>query len=408
MRILAIYRHYWPDSTPYARILRMLLEHLAAVGHETFIFTAQPGYNGIRHLQQPWRETFGGVDVRRVQLLPERKRWRVVRAVNWLFFLVRAVLHAAIGQKYDLIIANSHPPIFMGCALRLVRAFHRTPYIYHCQDLHPEAALLAGDLRNGWLRRLLLRWDTNNCRSAQRVVVLSQDMLDSLTRRGLSTANVSIINNSPLVTGSAVRPTLPPPLDESTGAVRFLFAGNLGRFQGLERLVAAARLVAESANIQLIFIGEGDAKSMLVTQAGDLLNRRIVFVPQQPVETALAAMRRCDYGIVSLLADVYRYAYPSKTMMYLSAGCPLLAVIEPESELARTVARHGFGYTAPSVSVADIADTMRRAVEERERWTIERRTAIAQTCEHLFGERRMLAAWDKLLSPMSNPLQHAA
>ena len=80
------------------------------------------------------------------------------------------------------------------------------------------------------------------CRGAQRVVVLSQDMADRSRARGLSTANVSVINNPPLAIDSAMRPALPPPLDEPTNAVRFLFAGNLGRFQGLERLVAAARL----------------------------------------------------------------------------------------------------------------------------------------------------------------------
>jgi glycosyltransferase involved in cell wall biosynthesis len=408
MRILAIYRHYWPDSTPYARILRTILEHLAAAGHETAVFTAQPRYNGVRHLQQPWRETLHGVDVRRVRLVPERKRSRVGRALNWVLFLARAVVHAVMGQRYDVIVANSHPPILMGCALRLIRALRGTQYIYHCQDLHPESAALAGDLRRGWPYRLCLRWDTNACRQAQRVIVLSHDMVDSLARRELSVANVSVINNPPLAIDSATRPVLPPSLDEPTSAVRFLFAGNLGRFQGLERLVAAARQVPGHVPFQLIFMGEGDAKRALIAQSGELLGQRIIVLPHQPVETALAAMRVCDFGVVSLLADVYRYAYPSKSMMYLSAGCPLLVVVEPESELARTVERHGFGYVAASRSVADIAAAITRAAAERGRWTPERRRAIKQTSQQIFGEQHMLTAWGNLLAPTSNALPHAA
>ena len=146
----------------------------------------------------------------------------------------------------------------------------------------------------------------------------------------------------------------------------------------------------------------------LVALAGDLLGRRIIFLPQQSVETALAAMRVCDFGVVSLLPNVYRFAYPSKSMMYLSAGCPLVAMVEPESELARTVEKHGLGYVAASRSVADIAEVMTGAVAERRRWTPDRRRAIAQTCEQLFGESRMLSAWDELLSPTPTALQRAA
>ncbi|HEX2474585.1 MAG TPA: glycosyltransferase family 4 protein, partial [Lacipirellulaceae bacterium] len=279
MRILAIYRHYWPDTPPYARILRSILEHLSEGGHETTVYAAQPSYNDIRQEPQPWRENVGGVEVRRIGLLPERKRWRVARAINAVYFSLRAVLHAVIGRRYDLIIANTQPPVLMGCALRLISLLKGTPYIYHCQDLHPESAALAGDLNRGWLYRLLEACDSAACHGARRVVVLSQDMADALEARGLSTANVSIINNPPLEIDATVRPALPPPLDEPMDCARFLFAGNIGRFQGLERLVAAARLVAGRVPFQLVFMGEGVARRELVALAGDLLGRRIIFLP---------------------------------------------------------------------------------------------------------------------------------
>jgi colanic acid biosynthesis glycosyl transferase WcaI len=405
MRILAIYRHYSPDTAPYARILGAIVEHLADLGHEASVFTAQPGYNDFRQPAQPRREVLRGVDVRRIRLLPEKKRWRMVRLLNFLYFLARAVWHASIGHRYDLVIANSHPPVLMGCALRFIRAFRGTPYIYHCQDLHPEAAALAGDLKRGWLYRRMLRWDTETCRRARRAVVLSQDMADSVAARGLPAENVCIINNPPLPIASCARPALSIPFNDESGAVRFLFAGNLGRFQGLERLVAAARLIAPRVNMQVIFMGEGSVKSELVAMAGDLLGRRIIFIRQQTVETALAAMEACDFGIVSLAANVYRFAYPSKSMMYLSAGCPIVALVERESELAQTIEHHGLGYVAPNRSVAGIAETMLKAVVQRAAWTIERRDQIAQTAESLFGHARMLHAWDQVIAdkPVSRP-----
>jgi glycosyltransferase involved in cell wall biosynthesis len=412
MRILAIYRHYWPDTTPYARILRTILEHLADSGHEPVVFTAQPSYNDVRGPHQPWRETVGGVNVRRIRLLPERKRLHWLRAVNFAYFLFRAVMHALMRRRYDLVIANSHPPILMGGVLWLIRAALGTPYVYHCQDIHPEAAALAGNWRRSGLFRLLRGLDGAACRQARHVVVLSRDMSDALALRGLPVKNVSIINNPPLgesesseyadirISAGGSRDVNPQSASrDPQSPVHFLFAGNLGRFQALDQLVNAVRLLA-GAPVQLTFMGEGAAKRELIEKARDLTGNQIAFLPQQSVAAARAAMRSCDYGVISLLPDVYRYAFPSKCMTYLSAGCPLLAVVEQESELARTIVRHDLGYVVSGQTAADVAAAMLRAAAERAKWTPGRRRAIQQTCAALFGEARMLAAWDQLVPPV--------
>ncbi len=180
--------------------------------------------------------------------------------------------------------------------------------------------------------------------------------------------------------------------------MRFLFAGNIGRFQGLERLVAAARLVAGRVPFQLLFMGEGSAKPELIELAGELLGRRIIFLPHQSFATAHAAMRVCDYGVISLLPELYRFAYPSKSMAYWSAGCPVLSLVEPQSELAQTIREHELRYVPATRSVTSIAETILKAVIERHHWTSERRRHLEQTCVELFGHDRMLAAWDSLLA----------
>jgi glycosyltransferase involved in cell wall biosynthesis len=210
---------------------------------------------------------------------------------------------------------------------------------------------------------------------------------------------------------STVEVKLPPPLDDDSDRVRFLFAGNCGRFQGLERLIAATKQISDRVPFQLVFMGEGSAKRELIRLAGDELNRRIFFVAQQPTEVALAAMRKCDYGIVSLLSAVYRFAYPSKSMSYWAAGCPVVALVEPESELATTIGQHRLGLVAASRSVSDIADVITKAVVLRHAFTAGERHRIERTCRALFGTKRMLAAWDDLLpgantavrEPLSTP-----
>ena len=48
--------------------------------------------------------------------------------------------------------------------------------------------------------------------------------------------------------------------------------------------------------------------------------------------------------MISLSNDVYKYAYPSKTMAYLRQGKPIVAFVEEESEIAKEIIKGKYGY----------------------------------------------------------------
>ncbi len=401
MRILAIYRHYWPDATPYARLLKSILERTATEGHVVTVHAAQPSYNEVAAPLQPRRETLGGVDVRRLRLPPESKRRLGLRLVSSLYFLLRAVAHATLGRPYDLVIANGHPPILTACTLWLIHRLVGTPYIPHLQDVHPESLRAVGQVRDGRMFRLARRIDAACCRRAAKIVTLSHDMAEALVERGVDRRQIEIINNCPLPTDRMADAPLPGPLHQSA-TPKFLFAGNLGDFQSLDLVISAAKLLAARRLFHVVFLGAGAERERLVALAGDQLDRCIFFLPHVAPEVAVAAMGAADFGIVSLAPQVYRYAYPSKTMTYLAAGCPLVAVVEPESELAQMVTRESLGYVAAAHTPEAIAEALDRACAERDHWTADRRGALAARCSALFGQERMLAEWMRVLDSLSN------
>ncbi len=404
MKILAIYRHYWPDATPYAQILRMILEHLAASGHEVSVLTAQPSYNDVQAPKQPWKQDLGGVAVRRLRLLPERKRLAWLRLVNTLLFLARAVVCVLLGRRNDLIIANVHPPVLMGLTLRLLKRLTGTDYILHCMDIHPEASSIVGRIRDGWLYRRLRAIDTKNYLRARKVVALSTDMANALVERGLPRDKITLINNPPLPLESERPGRLPDEMTDDPNVYYVLFAGNLGLFQGLDSIVNAAKILVDQPQIRFVFMGEGLAKPRMQELAGDQCGNQIVFLPYQPAADAWAVMQRADLAVVSLLPDMIRYSYPSKLMTYLSAGCRLLAVVENDSELAKTVEDHHLGYVARDFTVGEIAAGIRTAWSEREQWTAERRSANEMACTRLFGRERMLRAWTELITSLAQDM----
>lgn len=395
MRILVIFRYYWPDTAPEARLLKPILEKLVEDGHEVTVFTGQPGYNDIRQARRPWREQENGVDIIRASLLPEKKSILISRLANFLLFLFMAAAYALIGRRWDMVLVHSHPPVIMGLTARLLGRLLNIPYVYHCQDLQPESALFAGKIKKGASYDFLRGLDAGNCRGAEVVVTLSEDMANTIKARGVEGDNVLVLNNF-IVDTSQGAPRIPDELKRrSENEMLVLYAGNIGNFQGLDSVVEAAELLRDNPGIRFIFMGEGAAKAGLMKKAGGMIGETVTFVPYQPVETAFAAMESADFGLVSLQKDVYKVAFPSKTMMYYAAGCPVIAIVEDESVLAREIAEGGLGYTAPPGNPERIAGIIRTAWDNRDGWRT-RRGGIRKMAEDVFGRDRGVESWSEL------------
>jgi glycosyltransferase involved in cell wall biosynthesis len=399
MRILGIYKYYWPDTTPYARLLKAILERWADAGHDVRVLTAQPGYNDIRHPPQPWRETLGGVQVRRLRIPREVKRSTLRRLVSFVVFLARSAWVACTGPRADLIIVNPVPPLLMGLTCRLIKALRGIPYLYHCEDIHPESARTMGEVRGGLAYRFMRAVDTANCRGAAVIVTLSEAMAATLVERGIPREKIVLINNFILESGPAPGGEASPvaAVRGDTDDLVVLFAGNLGKYQALDHVMAAAHLLRDEVDIRFLFMGEGAAKAGLEAAAGDLRDRTVFFSPYQPLPVAVRAMAEADVALVSLGRGVHRVAYPSKTMMVLAAGCPVLAVVEPQSDLARLVRDEGLGATCDQEDHAGLAAAVREMRDRREQWRA-RRPQISAAAERIFGREAALDAWSALLA----------
>lgn len=405
MRILVIYRHYWPDTTPYATLLRAMLERLVDDGHTVDVITAQPSYNDLVHPRQPRLQQLDGVTIRRLTLLPERKRRYALRLINFCWFLLRAVLHAIWHRRgYDLVIGSSHPPVLMGVALRAIRRWTGIPFIYHCQDLQPECMALARRLRPAWIVQLLTAVDTQTCQDAEAVIVLSDDMRRTMVERGVPDGKVAVINNFSLYYAPQPVPVPPEFQHAEPDTFRVLFAGNMGAFQALDRIVAAAHLLSDHPEIQFYFMGQGAQKPHLRHQARKLLGTTVHFYDHQPREVAFCYMAACDLGIVSLEDELYRVAFPSKMMTYLAAGLPVLAVVEPHSELAHLVRSNRLGFVAHSRSPYDIAISILQARDALRAQQVIRREQLRVESARLFGRAQMLDRWSELIRNLDDPM----
>lgn len=395
MRILLIHRYFWPDTPPYAAMLRSIGKKLSDQGHEVTVLSSQPSYKiGVALQRQPAIEKVDGMVVHRLSLFRENGRHVIFRLMNMVYFPLRIIVFNLLKGKFDIVMASTAPPVVVGLAAAVGAKATGADFFYHCMDIHPEIGRISGEFSHPLVFNILRMLDDISCRIAKRVIVLSEDMRKSLLERpGYGQDNIQIINNFSMP-GHDDFVTVDPKLLKSPGTFRVIFAGNIGRFQGLETFIDAMQQLAHRPGIEMVFVGEGSALNHLRERAGDAEN--IKFLPHQPVIIARKMIADADLGIVCLTREIYRYAYPSKTMTYLEEGCPLLVSAERESELVRFVESSNVGKWAQPGDPQSIADVV-ESIYLDSRHHEQMKKAAKQVSKEMFSEDSVMEKWNLLV-----------
>jgi glycosyltransferase involved in cell wall biosynthesis len=408
MRILIIHRYFWPDTPPYASMVRMIAQSWARQGHEVHVYSSQPSYkDSIDIPRQPYRQHLDELEIFRCRLIPESKKNIPARVLNSMFFCLGIILHAVRRDRYDIIMSSTMPPVLCGWAVRIASRLTGAASIYHCMDLYPEVGLYSGMFKSPRSRlfKLAQRIDARTCDRAAAVVVLSGDMANTLCQRPLRhPENIHIINNFNLPKfGQEPAPEIPEWATPQR-PFRILFAGNIGRFQGLETVINAAILLEDRPDIEFVFVGDGAAIPTLKAAAGSLLEKSVFFYPHQSLPVAEAIMQRSSVCLVSLQPGIYKVAYPSKMMTCLSTGTPLLVMAEEHSEIHRFTREQRIGMTCPPDRPNQLADTIRSAADHPEQLA-EMRGRTPGVFQQHFAFPAIEQKWSELLEQLGNRLE---
>ena len=400
-RVLLVHRFYAPDVTTYSQMLAKIANQLRQDGLKVSVFTSQPSYNKAYDGPAcPKRAFEDGVEVLRKSVPGGGSS--LGRLLGGVLFGFLLLAHAVARRgKYDVIMVSTVPPVLMGLFGAGASKLAGARLVYHCMDLYPEIAVASGQMRLEPLRRIAQRLDSFTVNRASRTVVLSQDMLRTIEERGSSTSSVHVQNNFTIGDhkSASAEVDLPTSLKRSS-RFRLIFAGNLGRFQGLDALVdgfAESLSGGQDSEVELVFLGSGAARSATEAQVSSLgLMGNVSFVDHQPLPVAMQAMVEADLAVVSLGPQLIRSAYPSKLVMYLEMGCRVLAVVEPDSELAALVLDNDLGSVASPGAKHAISKAIDR---ERQRlWSEDDSARARAIAEREFSAERILPRWTEIIS----------
>ncbi len=245
-------------------------------------------------------------------------------------------------RRRDVVFCVTNPAfsILMLSVIKKIIKFH---FCILCYDVFPENLIAAGVCRHQSLSyRLLKRLFDFSYKQAELVIVPGRDMKEKLIAKGVASGKIIIIPNwadsKKIHAVSAHRHVAP----QKT----FLFAGNIGRTQGIKNLIDA---IAEAniSNCSFVFAGDG-AMRPLVTEAVEAIpEKHISYIGQVDSQQMNTVLSQADIAIITLCDKMKGIGVPSKSYFYMAAGLPLLYIGDQESEIALVIKQHDLGFVVP-------------------------------------------------------------
>jgi glycosyltransferase involved in cell wall biosynthesis len=359
-RILVLNQYYWPGVEATAHLLTELCEALAE-DHDVEVVTGV-----LRgHEDEPHESEHNGVRIVRASSTAYDRSELGRRAANYLSYLGSALTYALKSPAPDLVLCMTDPPIVGDVGVVVGRRFG-APVLVISQDVFPEIATELGRLRNpavvGVLRMLVGAY----LRRADRIVAIGETMRRRLEEKGAPPDRLRVIPN-----WVDTRAITPRSRDNDWAAKRGLVnrfvvmhSGNVGHAQDLDTLVRAATFLRDLDDLRVVIVGFGARHREIVALARRLeVREQVRFFPYQQRGRLPLSLSSADLHVVGLAKGLAGYVVPSRLYGVLSAGRPVIAAADDESETARLVREIGCGVVIPPGRPELLARTIREAKE---------------------------------------------
>jgi glycosyltransferase involved in cell wall biosynthesis len=360
-RILVLNQYYWPGVEATAQLLAQLCEALARDYDVTVVTGHLHGH------ELPDEEARTGVRIVRVRSTTYERSQLPHRAANYGSYLGESIRTALRGERPDLVLCMTDPPVVGDIGLVVARRFD-VPLLVISQDVFPEIAERVKRLEHplvlGALRKLVGLY----LRRADRVVAIGETMKLRLVHKGAREGRIEVIPN--WVDTTEIQPH---PRRNAWSAARGLddelvvmHSGNIGHAQDLDTLVRAATFLRDLDRLRIMVIGFGARHGELTRLAQRLeVTRAVHFLDYQPREQLPLSLATGDLHYVGLAQGLSGFVVPSRLYGILAAGRPVLVSADADSEIVRIVEEVGCGIVVPPGRPERVASVIRDVAEGR-------------------------------------------
>lgn len=343
MRILILSINYWPEETGIGAFTTYRAEYLAARGHDVTVCTTFPYY-------PEWKvppayagrltssESRNGVRILRSYAYIPRFVSSAKRVLHEASFIFSSLLRAFFQSRPDVLLVVS-PPLGLAANAVFLSRMWRIPYVFDVEDLQPDAAAELGMLPKPILKAMY-RVERMAYRNAALVSTLTTGMRRRIMEKGVPEDKTALFEPRSDASLAGIA------LDEGAAfragrslENKFLVvhSGNMGVKQGLGVILDAAALARDDESMVFLIVGDGAVRGKIQERAREMNLSNVMFLPLLESSEFRGFLKASDVCLVTQQKTVSDMVFPSKTVTYLAAGCPVIASVSRNSEVARTI-----------------------------------------------------------------------
>ena len=329
MKVAVINRSFWPVYPVIGEALLRFAEKAADQTHSVSV--VMQDHAGIRgKLAAASRGE--AVHFYPVKALTTSASGVLLRAFDAVFFMLW-VLAVLVWVRPSRVYVSTDPPVVVPFIVMLYSRLFGTEYIYHLQDIHPEAANVVIPV-NKWVYKILLKMDARSMRNAKCLITITEQMATEIRSRSGTQVPINVLDN-PAISFDGIDTTKPK-------IAGFSFCGNAGRLQRIALMLDAIEAyLKRGGQLEFAFAGGGVYSDRLQAFA-DKFTRFHYSGLVSPTE---AAQINAEYtwALLPIEDEVTRFAFPSKSSSYVFSGANILAVCGEQTGVAQWVRENRVG-----------------------------------------------------------------
>lgn len=261
-------------------------------------------------------------------------------------------------SNIDVVYVNTWPLFGQYFVIREAKKFN-LPVVIHIQDIYPESLLGKLPFCRNFFYRILLPFDKYIQQNADKVITISPSMRSLLVKsRELEEGKVEVVynwqNEDKFIDYKKNKK-----IESGNSPFTFMFLGSLNVTAGVHILISAFA-ITDLKNSRLVIAGNGPEKDNLIALAQTYQNVNIEFWDAQ-IQSVPQIQDKADVLLLCLSKGAAQFALPSKLPAYLFSEKPVIASVDEDSDVAKSIISAKCGWVVPPENIEILADAMVKA-----------------------------------------------
>ncbi len=367
MRILVVSSAFYPDNYH----INQMVQDLAERGHTVKVLTGQPDYaTGLVPAEYKWfrkyHDFFGKVEVWRVPIIA-RRRGAIMRFFSYLSFIITGGFWALFKKlpDFDVIYIWGVSPITMAIPAIFLKKRYKKPLFFYCLDLWPESmkAFKVGE-KNPVFKAVKVLCK-HIYKQFDMVAVTSEPF-----KEYINTVNGYPLEKMVYLPQYGADNYLTKDFTaKDNGIVDFVFAGNIGFVQDIDKIINAVEKIKDIDNFVVHIVGDGSARVQFENLAKSKnLGNKIIFHGRVPLAQMDEFYKLADACLLTLdgsskIGDTL----PVKMQGYMAADKPVIAAVNGAGK--KVIEESGCGLAVNAGDVEGLAGIMKEFIENKAKYS---------------------------------------